>query len=80
MGRKLMKAPDQEQFAEINSAIGGNALGDIFAHRHPLTLADCAFLRRITLPAVALGSILLLYLTIHACADIETALAAASGV
>ena len=50
------------------------------AHRHPLTLADCAFLRRIALPAVVLGSILLLYLTIHACADIEAALAAASGV
>ncbi|WP_280136241.1 hypothetical protein [Martelella endophytica] len=43
-------------------------------------MADCALLRRITLPVVVLGGVLLLLLTIHALATFEAALAAASGV
>ena len=50
------------------------------AHRHPLTQEDCDLLRRIALPAVVIGSTLLLMLTVRAIIAFESALAAASGV
>tara|TARA_B100000614_G_C14504387_1_gene475975 strand:+ start:384 stop:656 length:273 start_codon:yes stop_codon:yes gene_type:complete len=53
---------------------------NLAAHRHPLTIADCAALRRIAVPMVILGGILLLLMVIRALATFETALAAASGV
>ncbi len=50
------------------------------AHRHPLTQDDCDLLHRIALPAVVVGSALLLMLTVRALIAFERVLAAASGV
>lgn len=48
--------------------------------RHPLTHTDCTAMRRLALPAIIIGAVILTALTICQLLALEAALAAAAGV